>query len=154
SGLTDEYDGWNAAVDLTANIRTSPRWNIQIGPSFSRGLIPAQYVGTVTDPTATATYGRRYLFAPLRQTTLAVETRSNFTFTPRLSLELYAQPFLSSGDYQEVGSLDEPRGFTFTRYTGTVQNRDFNLRSLRGTAVLRWEYRPGSTLYLAWQQNR
>lgn len=154
SGLRDEYDGWNTELDLTATIRTSPRWNIQLGPSFSKGLIPAQYVGTVPDPSATATYGRRYLFAPLRQTTLAMVTRSNFTFTPRLSLELYAQPFISSGDYLEVGSLDEPRGYTFTSYAGQVTDRDFNLRSLRGTAVLRWEYRPGSTLYVAWQQSR
>lgn len=154
SGLRDEYDGWNAGLDVTANIRTSPWWNIQIGPSFSKGLIPAQYVGTVSDASATATFGRLYLFAPLRQTTLAVETRSNITFTPKLSFELYAQPFLSSGDYLEVGSLDEPRGYTFTSYAGQVPNKDFNLRSLRGTAVLRWEYRPGSTLYFAWQQNR
>lgn len=154
SGLMDEYDGWNAELDLMAMIRTSSRWNIQIGPSFTKGLIPAQYVGTIPDASATATYGKLYLFAPLRQTTLAMETRSNFTFTPKLSLELYAQPFISSGDYLEVGSLDEPRGFTFTSYAGQVPNRDFNLRSLRGTAVLRWEYRPGSTLYLAWQQSR
>lgn len=153
NGLSDEYDGWNAGLDVATFIRTSPRWNIQIGPSFTKGLIPAQYVATIADPSATATYGKRYLFAPLRQTTLAMETRFNFTFTPRLSLELYAQPFLSSGDYLDVGSLDAPGGFTFTPYAGQAPNRDFNYRSLRGTGVLRWEYRPGSTLYLAWQQS-
>jgi hypothetical protein len=31
---------------------------------------------------------------------------------------------------------------------------DFTIRSLRGNAVLRWEYRPGSTIFVAWQQNR
>lgn len=154
NGLKDEYDGWNAGLDVTAIIRTSPRWNLQIGPSFNKSLTQAQYVGTVADPGATATYGAHYLFAPLRQTTLAMETRFNFTFTPKLSFQLYVQPFISSGDYMDVGSLDTPRGYTFTPYAGQVPNIDFNYRSLRGTAVLRWEYRPGSTLYLAWQQSR
>jgi hypothetical protein len=36
----------------------------------------------------------------------------------------------------------------------TVDNPDFNFRSLRGTAVMRWEYRPGSTLFLVWNQMR
>jgi hypothetical protein len=36
----------------------------------------------------------------------------------------------------------------------TVDNPDFNIRSLRGTAVLRWEYRPGSTLFVVWTQGR
>jgi len=153
-GMRDEYGGWAAGLNLTAIVRTSDRWSLRVGPSFSKGLTKAQYVGTVQHPAATATYGAFYLFAPLRQTTLAMETRLDFTFTPKLSFQLYAQPFISSGDYMEVGSLDEPRGYTFSPWDGTVPNLDFNYRSLRGTAVLRWEYRPGSTLYLAWQQSR
>lgn len=153
-GMRDEYGGWNAGLDLFVIVRTSARWSLRVGPSFSRGTTRAQYVGTVADPTATATYGARYLFSPLRQTTLSMETRLDFTFTPKLSFQLYAQPFISSGDYLDAGSLDAPRGYTFTPWAGEVPNRDFNYRSLRGTAVLRWEYRPGSTLYLAWQQSR
>jgi len=153
-GMRDEYGGWAAGLDLTAIVRTSPRWSMRIGPSFAKSHTEAQYVGTVGDPAATATYGTRYLFAPLRQTTLAMETRLDYTFTPKLSFQLYVQPFISSGDYQTVGSLDAPRGYSFTPWDGTAPDRDFNYRSLRGTAVLRWEYRPGSTLYLAWQQSR
>ncbi|MFW5947265.1 MAG: DUF5916 domain-containing protein [Gemmatimonadota bacterium] len=37
---------------------------------------------------------------------------------------------------------------------GSFGDRDFNVVSLRGNAVLRWEYRPGSTLFLVWQQQR
>lgn len=153
-GGVEEYDGWVVGLDLTTVVRTSDRWRLEIGPSFERVLNSAQYVGTVPDPAATATYGARYLFAPLRQTTVAMETRLDFTFTPDLSFQLYAQPFISSGDFLEVGSLDQPRGYAFTPYAGELPDRDFNYRSLRGTAVLRWEYRPGSTLYLAWQQSR
>ena len=53
-----------------------------------------------------------------------------------------------------MAELQEPGGFEFAPWLGQLPNLDFNYRSLRGTAVLRWEWRPGSTLYLAWQQNR
>jgi len=111
-------------------------------------------VGTVPDPLATSTYGAHYLFAPLRQTTVALETRLDFTFNPRLSFQLYAQPFIATGDYEDVTELAEPGSYQFNPWAGEVPNLDFNYRSLRGTAVLRWEWRPGSTLYLAWQQAR
>ena len=78
----------------------------------------------------------------------------DFTFTPKLSFQLYAQPFISSGDYDEVAELAAPNSYDVDTWTGDVPNLDFNFRSLRGTAVLRWEWRPGSTLYLAWQQVR
>ncbi len=153
-GSRDAYDGWRAGTSLALGIKTSDRWSVSLGPAFSRSLTQAQYVGTLPDASATATYGNRYLFAPLRQTTLAVETRLDLTFTPRLSFQMYAQPFIASGDYADVGFLDAPRGYTFTPHEGAVPSLDFNYRSLRGTAVLRWEWRPGSTLYVAWQQAR
>jgi hypothetical protein len=76
------------------------------------------------------------------------------TFTPRLSLETYAQPLLSSANYGDPKQLVAPNTYDFDPYTGSVPNLDFNLRSLRGNAVLRWEWRAGSTMYLAWQQRR
>jgi len=125
-----------------------------VGPSLTKSLEQAQYLTTIGDAAAMDTYGAWYLFAPLRQTTVAMETRLDFTFTPKLSFQLYAQPFISSGDYGAAGSLVAPRTHAFTPWPGELPNFDFNYRSLRGTAVLRWEYRPGSTLYLAWQQSR
>jgi hypothetical protein len=120
------------------------------------------------------------VFAPLEQTTLAIDTRLNVTFSPRLTLELYAQPFASSNDFGGLKELRSPRTFDFDRYgvdagavttdaagTSTVDpdgagpapsfkvtDRDFDLTSLRGNAVLRWEWREGSTLYVVWQQDR
>ena len=134
---------------------------------------------TVPDPTATHTFGNRYLFAPLDQTTVGIETRFNVTFSPDLTFELYVQPLISSGDYRGLMELAAPRSFRFLRYgkdVGTVSrgendsytidpegdgaetfevaDLDFDLRSLLGNAVLRWEWRPGSTLFLVWQQTR
>jgi hypothetical protein len=135
-------------------IKASPRWNLTLSPGVERSFTNAQYVGTIPDPLATSTYVSHYLFAPLRQTTVALETRLDFTFSPRLSLQLYGQPFIATGDYQAVAELADPGSYEFDTWTGEVPDLDFNYRSLRGTAVLRWEWRPGSTLYLAWQQAR
>jgi len=103
--------------------------------------------------------------------------RLNYLFTPDLSLEVYAQPFAASGRYFRFGELPEPGSRELREYdrvearedtgtgelfrevtdagsTFTLPFDDFNLRSLRSNAVLRWEWRPGSTLYVAWQQTR
>ena len=152
---------------------------LQVGTNVRRTRASAQYVTTVSDPAATNTFGHRYVFAPLEQTTVGVETRFNVTFSPDLTFELYAQPFVSSGDYFGLMELAAPRRFDFLRYgedVGTVTRGndgsftvdpdgtgsstfevsplDFNFRSLLGNAVLRWQWRPGSTLFLVWQQTR
>jgi len=142
-----------------------------------------QYVRAFTDPAATAFFGRRAIFSSLEQSVLSLDTRLSATFSPTLSLELFAQPFVAAGDYQDFRQYVRPRSVaaqTFgagqvaevlddegkvERYlidadgdpaTASLQldNPDFNNRSLRGNAVLRWEYRPGSTLFLVWQQQR
>ena len=127
----------------------------------------------------TATAGRRYIFAPLDQTELSLVTRFNFTFSPNLSLEFYAQPLVSNGEYGTPKEFQRPSDYQFAEYgrdLGTltrtdagfridadadgplqpfaVPDRSFTTRSLRGNAVLRWEYRPGSTLFVVWQQDR
>jgi hypothetical protein len=99
-----------------------------------------------------------------------------------LSLQLYAQPLISAARYDYFHELAQPRSATFTRYgrdngstitytdatkTYTVDpdgagpqqaftfgRPDFNFKSLRGNAVLRWEYMPGSTLFFVWTQSR
>ncbi len=149
-----EFGGWSWSVGTGIGIKTSSRWNLTVGPTIEKLFTPAQFVTWVADPTYTATYGRRYVFAPLHQTSVALETRFNATFTPRLSLEMYMQPLLSSQDYGGGKQFVAPQTYQFIPYAGQLPNLDFNLRSLRGNAVLRWEWRQGSTIYVAWQQLR
>jgi hypothetical protein len=153
----DEEGGWEQEVSTSLTFRPSTRWELKLSPSLIRLHEVAQYVATLDDPSATATFGRSYLFSPLDQTTVALETRFNYIVSSTLSVQLFAQPFISAGDYGEVGALDQPGGFRFDPWDGdpaSLPERDFNLRSLRGNAVLRWEWRPGSVAYLAWQQTR
>ncbi|HEX2208655.1 MAG TPA: DUF5916 domain-containing protein [Longimicrobium sp.] len=172
----DNAGGHGTELFSAVVVRPAAHWEVSMGPSFSRYRTPAQYLMRVADPLATETFGARYVFAPLNQTTVALETRLNYTFSPALSLQVYAQPFIATGDYGAPMELARPRSFEFLTYgedvgevvdgqifpngrgegalSFPVVEPDFNLRSLRGNAVLRWEWRPGSTLYLAWQQNR
>ena len=137
----------------------------------------AQWVDSFDDPAALHTYGSRYVFGEMKQTEISANIRLNWTFTPRLSLQLYLQPLLSHGDYFQFKELARPKSFDFNEYSVneivhsngeyeidpdgagpaesfTFDNPDFDFKSLRGNAVLRWEYKPGSILYLVWTQNR
>jgi hypothetical protein len=152
----DAAGGYDVNASLSLQLKSSPRWNLTLSPAWDRQEAAAQYVGSVADPTADALYGRRYLFTRLKQTSLALDARFNYTFTPDLSLQVYAAPFLSAVDFgSETRYLAQARSFRFATDTlSGVHPTDFNLRSLRGNAVLRWEWRQGSTLFLAWSQSR
>jgi len=175
----DDGGGWRRGGNANFTLRFRDIYEVALGMSVSRSRTAAQYVTSVVDTAATATYGSRYVFAAIDQTTFDVTNRVSVTFTPDLTFELYLQPFVSSGDYLALKELRAPRTFDFLEYgrdAGTitrqedgryridpvgngartfhVSDRDFNFRSLIGNSVLRWEWRPGSTAYLVWQQGR
>ncbi len=151
---SSDFGGSIWDTGLTLGLKTSTSWNLSIGPTFMRTKAPAQYVATIADAAYEPTFGARYIFAPIEQTEVGLETRLNITFTPALSLQTYVQPLISSVDYGDAKQLVRPNSFDFEPYAGAIPDLDFNLRSLRGNAVLRWEWRPGSTIYVAWQQSR
>jgi len=138
-----------------ANVQYRPAANVSvtIGPNFSKSRNPVQYVDAIPDTAATATYGTQYVFAELRQTELSAGIRLNWTYSPTLSLQLYAQPLISAGKYDNFKQLARPRSNAYAP-TAAPYNPDFNFKSLRGNAVLRWEYLPGSTLFFVWTQSR
>jgi hypothetical protein len=181
SSDTDEAGGWSWRVNPDVTFRTAGGLSVTFDPSYTRSREAAFYVGQAADPRATATFGRRYLFAALDQHTLSLTTRLNLLLAPGLSVQLYAQPFVATGDYEGFGELAGPRQFAFRTFgtggstlvynpaadtytadpdgTGpapaiTFADPDFRIRSFRSNLVVRWEYRPGSTLFLVWNQNR
>ncbi len=149
----DDGPGWQTNGGATLTVKASPRWNLAFGPSYSRFVTPAQYLGTQADATATETLGYRFFFADLDQTTVSLDTRINYTFNPRLSLETFIQPFVSTVGWGATRTLTARRTFRFDPSTVPAP-ADYTVRSLRGNALLRWEWRRGSTLFLAWQQSR
>jgi hypothetical protein len=104
-----------------------------------------------------ATFGRRYIFANIDRSTYSAEVRLNYTFKPDLNLDFYAEPFAASGRYNHFGELAAARSRLLLPMDPTstpFADSDFNVRSFRSNLVLRWEWRPGSALYLVWQQDR
>jgi hypothetical protein len=102
-----------------------------------------------------------YTIARLRQGTRAVTTRMSYAATPTLSVEWYAQPFVARGQYSDVRELAAPRSATyddrFKPYFDTAVRDNpggVNFQQLRSNLVTRWEYRPGSVLFVVWSQGR
>jgi hypothetical protein len=161
--------GWNLGTFL--NFQPSDNLMISLDPRFGSFRSSDQYVTSTDVLPYGPTYGRRYLFADLEQRTFELGTRVDWTFSPTLSLQLFMQPLLSSGDYLTYKQLAAAETFDFLELgpsdpSGTQSvdfdadgtpdysftDRDFNVRSLIGNAVLRWEYRPGSAIFLVWQR--
>jgi hypothetical protein len=139
---------------VSVDWKPSSRVRVSTGPSYSHSVNPAQYVMTRDDPVATATHGKRYVFARLQQKQLSVDTRVNVLFTPKASLQVFMQPLVVVGDYLDFKSLASPRTFEFDAYPDVPFDPSFNFKSLRANAIFRWEWRLGSTLYVAWTQQR
>jgi len=152
-GTYQSRDGRNWYAGGSLQWRPATNVSVSVSPNLSGNDTPVQYVGTYDDTASAATYGKDYVFARLRSSELSAGIRLNWTYTPTLSLQLYAQPLISAGKYDQFARLARPRTFDFTPTAAPV-NPDFNFRSLRGNAVLRWEYLPGSTLFFVWTQTR
>jgi hypothetical protein len=171
----NEDGGFIVAISGEVTLRPTPRWQLSVRPGYERRVDDQQYVTTL-EGGRVETFGRRYIFAFIDRSTISSEVRLNYTFKPDLGLEFYGEPFAASGRFDNFGELDAPRSRVRRVYgTGgtqtavepdgsltvadgaasfTLRNRDFNVRSFRSNLVLRWEWRPGSTLYVVWQQNR
>ena len=172
----DELDGWLYRLSSTVSTRLGTRWEFSVAPSYSRENQPRQWI-ELSDQSfgPAATYGKRYAFSRIKMSTLRLQWRMNYFFTPDLSLEVYAEPFSASGRYYSQGELRAARttdikvygteGTTISRNsngelevtdganTFQILDDDYGVRSFRSNVVLRWTFQPGSTLYLVWQRN-
>ncbi|MBV9109424.1 MAG: hypothetical protein JO306_08470, partial [Gemmatimonadetes bacterium] len=165
--VEDESGGWGWNLSVYGNWRPTPGTSISLSPFYNRNRSGWQYVDAPADG-AGATH---YVFAGLKQETVGMSIRANQTFTPTLSLQVYAQPFISAGTYDGFREVVAPRaahfGDRFAPLAATQEangdwqagvlawgNPDFDYRAFNLNAVLRWEYRPGSTMYFAWSHAR
>lgn len=152
----DEGRSTSFSASPGVDLRVSSRWTASLGLSISKNRDNSQWFGNFADSTAT-----HYTFAHLEQRTVSFQWRLNFIATPNLSLQIYAEPFVSKGRYSDVRELDNPRARAYVErfkpYADTaVANNPggFNFKQFRSNTVLRWEYKPGSTIFLVWTQGR
>jgi hypothetical protein len=177
----DESGGFSTNSELSINLKPLSSLSISTGPSFHRSKNLAQYLRTEDDAGAVETFGQRYVFGTINQRQLTLQTRVNWILNPNASLQVYMQPLLATGRYDDFKELAAPGTYTFRRYGSaesslsydaigrsysvdpdafgpsssfTFDNPDFNFKSLKLNAIFRWEFRPGSTLYAVWTEQR
>ena len=172
----DEFDGWRWDASSGISIRPSSQWQASVDPTYSRSVDARQFIA-IRSGGAAATYGQRYVFSFIERSTLSARFRLNYALTPNFTVEGYAEPFAASGRFYDYGELSaarsramrvygasgtgttiapDPAGWRVTdgAQTFTLPALDFNRLSFRSNLVLRWEWLPGSTAYLIWQQSR
>ena len=165
-----ESDSRTLGLSPSLRWRASGRAQFNLGLNLRRTVEDRQWVDRVgeEDPA--------YLFGRLDQTTVGVTLRADYAFSPTLSFQLYAQPFVSAGEYGGYKVVTDPVAEAYADRFRPVETRrdgddlvadvdgdgaldrigrpDFNVKQFRSNAVLRWQYLPGSTLYLVWSQGR
>ena len=117
-------------------------------PRYERKVTDAQWVGVLRGAD-----GVDYVYGELDSRTLDLTTRAEVSFAAGLSLELYLQPFIAIGDFGDFKELNAAQSYDFSPYV-LEENRDFHRRSLKSNLVLRWEFSPGSALFVVWSQSR
>ncbi len=154
-GKGDAGNSSSRAISIGSDLRLASRYSMSIATSFEDRTDDQQWIGNYGAFRSDTTH---YTFARLNQSTIAVTARANWTATPHLSLQLYAQPFVTSGDFANWRQLTAPSakeyGARYSAYGDGTNPTGFNFRQFNSNAVLRWEYRPGSTLFFVWQQGR
>jgi hypothetical protein len=172
-GFNDSGNFWN--IDLEVSYKPTNTLSLSISPEYSTSFSELQYI------TKKAVNGSdRYLFGSIDRKTIETSLRINFNLTPDLTLQFWGQPFIATGKYSDIKRITDPMAdkysHRFHTFSGnqiayqnneyridensdgvvdyTMGNRDFNVKEFLSNLVIRWEYSPGSTVYLVWNQTR
>ncbi len=148
---SDRHGSERFSAEPRLTVRPSSALSLSGGMRVEHNIDDSQWIEEVDSPDP------HYVFGHLEQTTLGVVARGSYTITPQLSIQIYAEPFVSAGHYTSFKELVDGRADRYEdRYAPFTyaDNPDFNFKSFRTTNVLRWEFRPGSTLFVVWQQGR
>jgi len=172
-GAEDVSERYSAGMDFT--VKPGQSFTATVTPSLSRNRNDIQYV-TRTDDEG------RYILSQINQQIVSLSLRMNYNITPDLTIQYWGQPFLAAMDYSKYKAVTDPGAEKLEdRYhliadneieydaddnmylvdenrDGTIDysfdNPDNNYDQFLSNLVLRWEFRPGSTVYLVWSQTR
>jgi hypothetical protein len=172
----EEEHSRNHSLGMSATWRPADNLRISLSPSWSGSRTNLQYVGT-RDFEAE----KRYLFGSIERTTVSMSLRVNYNLTPDISIQYWGQPYLASGKYSRFRMITEtPMAESYKeRYSlfednqittdgdnyhidenmdgnedYSFENPNFNFDEFLSNLVVRWEFVPGSTLFLVWSQTR
>lgn len=176
-GIWDNNTSINTSYWGGCTFRPSNAMKLSMYPNYGHNIDKLQYVTQVETEGST-----RYIFAKINQKTIGISLRLSYTLTPNLSIQFYGMPFISAAKYSSMKRITDPRADQFTErfhtFTSeeikvnsedenysidedgdgetdyTIDFPDFNFRQFQSNLVIRWEYQPGSTLFLVWSQGR
>jgi hypothetical protein len=170
-----ENSSYNLYTELDISYKPTNYLVFTISPSYNKSYSELQYV-TQTDFEGTP----RYIFGSIDQKTISTSFRVNLNVSPNLTFQYWGQPFVATGKYNNYKYISDPmasryqdRFWTYnTNQTAfdtdhfnidenldgktdyTIGNNDFNVKQFLSNLVVRWEYSPGSTVFLVWSQTR
>lgn len=158
-----EFNHYNdTAENASFQYTSSLNWNQssaihhEVSLSYRTAIDDTQHLTNVENPGG-GIGGVSYVYGDLHRKTLDMTLRTSVLFSRNKSLELYVQPYLTIGNYHQARELMTPDSYDLQTYTAAGFNHndyDFTYMSTNLNAVYRWEYRPGSTVYLVWTHSR
>ncbi|TSC34427.1 carbohydrate binding family 9 domain-containing protein [Corallococcus sp. Z5C101001] len=146
-------DGYSLTYSAQLGFHLLPQLELQVLPQVTLAAGEARYLGATPRP-------GEYLFGRLDARSIGATLRANYTLTTRLTLQLYAQTLLVARHYRDFGSFtpDHARANIrlddLTAAEAPTKNPDSQLATLDVNAVLRWEFRPGSTMFLVYTRSQ
>jgi hypothetical protein len=166
---------FSSYYSVSASYKPTNYLSVSLGPAFNKSFNELQYVTTLTNNNSD-----RYIFASIDQKTISASLRLNLNISPDLTLQYWGQPFIATGRYYDYKYITNPMAEKFSdrfqTYTPdqittgednysidenldgivdyTFDKNSFNYKEFLSNLVIRWEYSPGSTLYLVWSQTR
>lgn len=177
-GFNKGFNGSSSFARIGTSVTYKPLNTlvVRVNPSYSASQNQLQYIGR-----RSFAGENRYIFGTIDQKVLSMSFRVNFNFTPDLTLQYWGQPFMASGSYSDFKRVTNPAAGQFSdrfavyptsaielvnnsyyavdeNLNGTADysfgKPDFNVQEFLSNLVIRWEYNPGSTIFLVWSQTR
>jgi hypothetical protein len=172
-GFQNSSDNFYTELDIT--YKPTNYLVFTISPTYNKSYSELQYV-TQAEYNGDA----RYIFGSIDQKTISTSFRVNVNISPNLTFQYWGQPFVATGKYYNYKYISDPMASRykerFLTYSNsqiafdtdhfnidentdgktdyTIGKNDFNVKQFLSNLVVRWEYSPGSTLFLVWSQTR
>jgi len=146
--------GYGRTYGLEFVYNPTPSIKLTLSADMVDMLDHQQWVANIPDSSAGSTYYTSYVFSDLAQKVTLGTIRLDWGLMPELSLQMYVQPYIAVGSYSNYKRLTEGGTYDFEPYDYQGSDPDFNFKSFKTNVVLRWEYRPGSLIYLVWTHDR
>ncbi|MDH4223063.1 MAG: carbohydrate binding family 9 domain-containing protein, partial [candidate division Zixibacteria bacterium] len=151
--LGNYWDGLSSSVYLWLTIKPRSNLEVTLEPDWNHMWDISRFVGYAQDESDSSSL---YIFGKQEVNRAGLGLHGTYTFSKNLSIQAYTQFFFAKGEYTDLSRFTPMYQFSPLGDTAgfSLVHGDFHRREFASNLILRWEYRPGSTLYLVWTQGR